>query len=258
MSLVGFSVLALLGAVAGMLIGCIGVGGIILVPALVQLGGIPIHDAISSAMAGYILTGCVGTRIFFRKGTVDWAPIRTLWAGAIPAAIFGSLVAKATPPFILEIVIALMMGLSGLSTLAHPSTEIGEPTEFRLSIGAGVAIGMVTGFLSALTGTGGPAVLIPILFWLEVPVLIALGLAQGIQLPIAVLASVGNAAEGMLSPLVALALGVGLALGAWFGARLAHALDQRTLRRIVAVVLFGTGLLLLFRITYAVIGEPWR
>jgi len=43
-------------------------------------------------------------------------------------------------------------------------------------------VGFVVGVGSALTGTGGPTLLLPLLVWLRVPMLTAVGLAQAIQL----------------------------------------------------------------------------
>ena len=56
--------IALLGIVSGLMIGCVGIGGVILVPALVFLGGIPIQIAIPAAMLAYILSGLTATTVF--------------------------------------------------------------------------------------------------------------------------------------------------------------------------------------------------
>lgn len=254
MTIVGLSAAAALGLVSGTSVGCIGIGGVILVPIMIQFG-VPIHIAIASAMAGYILTGIVGTWVFLKKGTLNWASARWLCAGAMPAAILGSIAAKAAPPFVLELIVAVLTAFSGLQTLVRPQPQIdAKRGKFVLTNAAGAAVGTLTGFLSALTGTGGPTVLIPVLLWLEVPVLVAIGLAQAIQLPIAVLATISNTANGTLDPLLALALGAGLSVGAWFGARLAHSLNQNVLRRIVAVVLLGVAALMVFKLTRSFIG----
>jgi hypothetical protein len=255
MIIIGLGAAIFLGLVSGISIGCIGIGGVILVPALVQIGGVPIHTAIASAMAGYVLTGLVGTGVFLKKGTLDWPSARLLLIGAMPAAILGSVAANAAPPFLLELIVALLTTFAGLQTLARRPTKIDERApKFTFTKSTGVGVGALTGFFSALTGTGGPLVLVPVLLWLEVPVLITIGLAQAIQLPIAVLATLSNAANGTLDLPLALSLGAGLTLGAWCGARLAHALNQRVLRRVVAVVLIGIGVLLLFRIIRSFIG----
>jgi len=51
--------IALLGMLSGLMIGCIGIGGVILVPALVFLAGTAIQIAIPAAMFAYILSGLV-------------------------------------------------------------------------------------------------------------------------------------------------------------------------------------------------------
>lgn len=254
MTLVGLSAAAALGLVSGISIGCIGIGGVILVPIMVQFG-IPIHTAIASAMAGYILTGLVGTSVFLKKGTLNWSSAHWLLVGAMPAAILGSIAAKAAPSFLLELIVALLTGFTGFQSLVRASPKIDtRQSKFTLSNAARGALGAFTGFLSALTGTGGPTVLVPLLLWLEVPVLAAIGLAQAIQLPIAVLATASNTVNGTLDLVLALELGIGLIIGAWIGARLAHSLNQQVLRRIVAIVLIGICALSLFRISRGFIG----
>ncbi|MEQ1712975.1 MAG: TSUP family transporter, partial [Hyphomicrobium sp.] len=59
-----------LGLVAGVLIGCIGIGGVVLVPALHYLGGIPIHTAIGAAMMAYLVSGAIGTIVFGNKQSI--------------------------------------------------------------------------------------------------------------------------------------------------------------------------------------------
>lgn len=237
----------LLGFVAGVLIGCIGVGGVIIVPILVQFGGVPVFTAIATAMAGYILTGVVGTWAYFRHGTLDWPLARFLCVGAMPGAVAGSLVAKVTPSWFLELIIGLTTLLPGIYALIKNSQGAGEQSQTRLSRPAGGGLGIVTGFVSSLTGTGGPAILIPLLLWLDLPVLKTVGLAQIIQLPIAGLATITNAASGKIDLTLGLLLGVGLSAGTWLGARIAHNLNQSVLNRLVASMLFAVGLLMLFK-----------
>ncbi|MGA7486747.1 MAG: TSUP family transporter, partial [Xanthobacteraceae bacterium] len=65
--------LGMLGLVAGLMIGAVGIGGVILVPALVDFGGSPIHAAIAAAMASYLLTGLIGTLVYTSKKTIRWS-----------------------------------------------------------------------------------------------------------------------------------------------------------------------------------------
>src|SRR5690606_9602644 len=72
---------ALLGAGAGVLIGCVGIGGVIIVPALVYLFGVPIHVAIAAAMFAFLLSGLVGTAEFARRRSIRWSMTGWMWAG---------------------------------------------------------------------------------------------------------------------------------------------------------------------------------
>ena len=78
--------IALLGALSGLMIGCIGIGGVILVPALVFLAGIPIQIAIPAAMFAYILSGLVATAVFARNKSIDWRMASSLCIGGTPSA----------------------------------------------------------------------------------------------------------------------------------------------------------------------------
>ena len=74
-ALFGLALHALLGGrqvLAGVLIGCIGIGGVLLVPALTYLGGIDIHVAITSCMVSYMFAGLVGAVSYARKGSIRW------------------------------------------------------------------------------------------------------------------------------------------------------------------------------------------
>lgn len=239
--------LGMLGVLAGLLIGCVGIGGVILVPALVYFGGVPIHSAIAAAMMSYLLTGLVGTLVYERENSIRWDMAGWLCAGAMPAAFIGALAADGASPFSLEILIGLLTAASGVHALLARQGNEHSRSKPTSSILLG-CIGAITGFGSALSGTGGPLILVPILIWLQLPVLTAIGLSQAIQLPIAVLATAGNVIAGNLDPAMGGFLAVGLAVGAFAGARIAHALPQAALRRAVAMVLVAVGVAIAIKV----------
>ena len=236
-----------LALLAGAMIGCIGIGGVILVPALYYLEGIPIHTAISAAMMAYLVSGAIGTFVFWRKKSIQWDMAGPLWLGAMPAALIGALVGDRASAQALEFMIGLLTAGSGLqSLLTSPAAE--TTTDRHLAPLQLAGVGAITGFASALTGTGGPLVLVPILLWLKLPVLTAIGLSQAIQLPIAALATAGNAFIGNIDLVLGAILAAGLALGTWAGARLAHAVPRATLKQLVSSVLIVVGVLILFKV----------
>lgn len=248
------SVALLLGAVgliAGLMIGLIGIGGVIVVPVLTYLGGIPIQVAIAGAMMGYLLTGVVGTLIYARERSIKWDMVFWLSLGAMPAALLGAWSVHITAPFVLESAIGALTVVSGLQALRGQPAGSSERATIANPMLAG--IGAVTGYASAITGTGGPLVLIPILLWMNVPVLTAIGLSQAIQLPIAGLATIGNFAYGAPNLMLGVLLGIGLSVGAWAGAHAAHAVPRSLLRTLVAVVLIAVGLLICINVGYSLL-----
>jgi len=234
-----------LGLIAGLSIGCIGIGGVIVVPALVYIGGLPIELAIAAAMMGYILTGLIGTIVFARNKSINWQMAGWLSAAAMPAAMFGAWLSNNIPGVALETIIGLLTLGSGANTLLSGAPDTGGGQ--NLSKAKLVSIGGVTGVMSAITGTGGPLVLVPVMLWLQVPVLTAIGLSQAVQLPIATLATIGNFTFGNPDIAIGLVLGAGLAIGSYGGAQLAHSLPREGLKKIVAWVLVAIGLVIVAR-----------
>jgi hypothetical protein len=235
---------AVLAAVAGVLIGCIGVGGVLLVPGL-SLLGIDVHAAIAASLFSFIFSGVVGVFLFARRGVI---PLReALWfgAGAAPGALAGALlVARLGGELLLGLVGAAVL-LAGVRTIASPLPRGGGGSlpgrPLLLPLGAAI------GAASALTGTGGPLLAVPLLLALRVPALPAVGLAQAIQVPIALTASAGALWTATLDLRLGAVLAVAVAAGTALGARLAAALPLALLTRIVAVVLLLVGALLALR-----------
>ena len=234
--------IATLGLISGLMIGCIGIGGVILVPALVFLGGIPIKIVIPAAMLAYVLSGLVASFVFARNNSIHWGMAAWLCAGATPPAFAGAWAASAVNGRVLEITLGLLTLLSGVNALwiRHAFRETHNVGTATL-----VGVGAGTGFLSSLSGTGGPLVLVPILIALKLPALMAIGLSQAIQLPIAIAATVGNFLYGELNLKLAGILAASLTVGSWYGAKLAHSLPREKLRQFVSVALVVTGLCIL-------------
>src|SRR5688572_28237091 len=69
--LLPFALYALHGVSAGVLIGCVGIGGVILVPILVYVAAVPLPTAIAAAMCAFLVSGLVGVYVFAKAGTVD-------------------------------------------------------------------------------------------------------------------------------------------------------------------------------------------
>jgi uncharacterized protein len=244
--------IALLGILSGLMIGCFGIGGVILVPALVFLAGIAIQIAIPAAMFAYILSGLVATAVFARNKSIDWRMASSLCIGGTPAAFAGAWAVSVFDTRLLAGCLGVLTLVSGVNSL-RPQTDA-EIDRATLSSGMLLVIGTVTGFLSSLTGTGGPLLLVPILLSMRLGVLASVGLSQIFQLPVAIAATAGNLVYGKLDLALGIVLAVSLSGGSWFGAELAHVVPRATLRAIVASALVIVGLFILANVGWRLIG----
>lgn len=245
-----FGVLGLAGAVlfVGALIGATGIGGVLLVPILTYLGDVAVHLAIASCNFSYLFTGLVGTALYARKGSISWGMGLWLALGAMPGAYLGAFALPHLSSGTLLALIALLIVLSGINAIVRG--EAATPARQTLGASALVAIGVAVGIGSALSGTGGPLVLVPILLWLEMPAIVAIGLSQTVMVPIALFATAGNLVHGKVDFMLGGALAAIMMIGAFAGAEFSHRVPAGILKRVVAVLLIAVGALILARLGF--------
>lgn len=253
-----------LGAVAGVMAGLLGIGGgLVLVVALAWLlptQGIPaeaaMHAALATSLASIVLTGLSSARSHHRRGSVRWASVRWLVPGLLLGGWLGSVLAVGLDGRVLRYVVAAYCFIAALQLLfgqPRPRSEAqGDPRGPGMTA-AGVGIGGV----SAVVGIGGGSMTVPLLVWLGVSPVRAVGTSSACGVAIAVASAAGyaynappGALPGMAVGYVYLPAAIGVAVASVFaapwGARLAHAISGPALTRVFAgfLVLVGASLLL--------------
>jgi uncharacterized membrane protein YfcA len=100
-----------------------------------------------------------------------------------------------------------------------------------------LAIGLVAGVLSGLFGIGGGILIIPsLIFFAQFHTKLALGTSLGAMLlPVGLLGAYAYYQQGNINIKASMLIGLGLFLGAYIGARLAHAIPGPTLQRMFAI-----------------------
>ncbi len=233
-----------LALVVGVLIGMVGVGGVLLPPGLVALGGLTANEATATSTWAFVLTGVVGTIAYASRGVVPWGMLLRLAVGVVPAAFLGALVNATLPASV------VLLGLAALTIFVgvHQLLPVARaPSRTGLGTGALVGIGVFVGFGSALTGTGGPVLLVPVLLALGIAPLRAVAVSQAVQLPVVVSGSVGYLQTGLVDVRLGTVLGGLAALGTLVGAVAATRIHAEGLRRIVAVACIAAGVFLVVR-----------
>ena len=236
----------ILGLITGTLIGLVGVGGILLAPLLVFFLDMDIHSAMATCSWSFLFTGLTGSFTYARKKSVSWPMVLWISIGIIPGAVLGAVTNADLSKTTLLIILALLIGFSGVHALFKKMDTTTPPIKLKVWILGLIGFGL--GFGSALTGTGGPVLLIPILLFLHFPVLKSIGVSQVIQLPIALFATLGFYFDKQVDIDFALGtkLGVVQALAVFLGAYIAHRISTRKLQKIVAVILIGVACFMLF------------
>src|SRR5918997_321221 len=231
--------------IVGVLVGCVAIGGVLLPPALTYVGDLDLHMAMATSMWSFLFTGVVGTMAYSRRNSIDWRMVLWLGAGIVPAAMLGALSNAALPAEVLMVLLATLITATGVNAFAQaPSAERAAHSFGSLLL---FLIGAVVGFGSALTGTGGPVLLVPILVFLRAPTLSAIGVSQVVQIPVAIFSTLGYVLFGQVDFYLGTTLGLVAATGVIIGASIAHAVPILTLQRIVAVSLIGAGILIAMR-----------
>jgi hypothetical protein len=236
----------LIGLLTGTLIGTVGVGGILLTPLLVFFIGIELHIAQATSSFSFLFTGLVGTILYARRKSIDWHQVLWIGIGVIPAALLGAKVNTILSGTVLTVILAALIVFSGYNALRKPGYDANDSPTLNKAVL--ILIGIGVGFGSALTGTGGPVLLVPTLLLLGFMSLAAVGISQAIQIPIAIMATIGFMLFGQIDFFLGLTLGIVQAVGVVLGGTIAHNLSQNKLRQVVAISLIGVGIFMIGRL----------
>lgn len=245
---------AVLGSVVGVLAGLLGIGGgLVIVPALVFLlhffldigveDGMPI--AIATSLSTVIMTGLSSARSHYKLGNLDRRIVTYCGFGIAIGATLGAQFASHISGILLQRIFAVLVILIALQMVfggrRASKNSIGE-----LGLGG---IGVSSGFIAALMGIGGGALIVPALVWFQVNIRKAIGCAAFSGIIIAFFGTVNFIYTGWSKPYlpewslgyVFLPATLGIictsVLTAPIGAKLGQKLDTAKLKKVFAAFL---------------------
>lgn len=233
---------------ASFVIGATAIGGLLLVPVLTVFGGYTVHEVIPACMFSTFFSGIVGSFIFGRKGHVGIRDVAIIAVPASLAALAGTYLLPFVPSKGIEITIAILCLGSSVSSVFFEGGAWSAESEPELSRRLLLAIGAGTGFGSALSGTSGPLILLPILSLLGLGPKRSVGMAQAIQLPIGGFAAFANMTMGSIDYSLALPVAGLVVVGSVCGALCAQRLDVSAFRPIIAALMLGCGIFYVVRL----------
>lgn len=258
--------LAVVGFVGGTFGSMVGLGGgIFIIPALTLFLGVPIHNAVAASLVAVVATSTTATAAFIRGDLTNVRLGVGLEAVTVIGALGGGLLGTALSKGVLSavfggvmIAVSVYMGLRQ-RTAMPPAVEASDLGLFgaryfdrslQREVGyrphrywAGALASLVAGGVSGLLGVGGGFMKVPVMaVVMRVPARAAVSTSSFM---IGMTASVGSVvyfARGMIDPVVAVPVVLGVMAGAYLGSRVAVRVKTSVLVGVLAVVLFVLSL----------------
>jgi len=254
----------LLGSITGFLAGLMGIGGgMLMVPFMTFIltaKGYPAEYTLKMAVATSLATICFtsmsSVRAHHRRGAVLWPIVRLLAPGILLGSLVGAQLAVALPGKILGTLFAVFVAFSATQMFLDRKPKPSRTLPGRLGT---FGMGWVIGMLSSLVGAGGAFVSVPFMTWCNVKIHDAVGTSAALGFPIALAGTLGYiwAGQGLpemppgsigylyLPGLIVVSLAS--MCTAPLGARTAHRMDIRPLKKVFAVLLYVLAAYFLFR-----------
>jgi uncharacterized membrane protein YfcA len=248
-----------LGLVVGFVAGLLGVGGgLIIVPVLIMLlhanglaAGMEPQLALGTSLASILFTSLSSVRAHHRHGAVEWSLVWRIAPGILFGTLAGALLATQLSAMVLKLffVAFLFYAATQMWLDFKPAPHRGLPGRAGSTLA-----GSVIGVVSSWVGIGGGTLSVPFMLWHNVPLHRAIATSSAIGFPIAIAGAIGYVLGGQgVSGLPAGSLGfvylpalLGIVLGsvltAPLGARTAHRLPVRPLKRVFALLLVALAL----------------
>ena len=257
----------LLGAFAGFAAGLFGVGGgLTIVPLLLMLftaQDFPVqhamHLALGTSMTTIVFTSISSMRAHHQHGAVRWDIARIFVPGLMAGTFGGSFIAAAIPTRPLAMVFTAIVFYASASMLIDrkpkPSRQL-PGNAGMLAVGSGI------GIVSSMVAAGGGFLSIPFMVFCNVVIHQAVGTSAALGFPIALAGAIGYIASGYdAAGLPPWSLGyiylpalVGVVVVSMvfapLGARFAHSLPVKQLKRGFGVFLALLALQMLYRLLH--------
>ncbi len=250
-----YSFMAIGGLIAGLFGSLLGLGGgVLIIPMLTLVFGIPMKEAVGTSLICVIATSCGAASLYVKKHLADIRLGMTLELATTIGAIAGGLVAGIIKPEVLAILFSLLLVYIAFSMTRRRVEKNVEgnsssPQDYEVNnLPLGMGASFFAGNVSGLLGVGGGVIKVPTMYLLMgVPLKIA---AATSNFMIGVTATAGAFvyyARGEVDLLVSGSTMIGVFLGALIGSRILHLIKTEYLKKTFIIVLLYLSLEMLLK-----------
>jgi uncharacterized protein len=235
-------------------------GGSLMTPLLTLLFGVPPSVAVGTDLAFASLTKTAGTFTHRLRGTVDWAIVRRLCAGALPAAVAATLALKAFGALDKEIGQIIRYTIAGSVMLtvvallfrskmqawiaARPERQLHGKALTAATVASGAVLGVLVTVSSIGAGAIGATLLVLLYPRLSAAEVAGTDIAYAV--PLTAIAAFGHWWLGSINWALLGTLLIGSVPGIVIGSWAARAVPERFLRALLAMTLTGVAARLIY------------
>ncbi len=243
----------------GLIVGFIGVGGAgVAVALLTGVFGLPAHTAIGTAIAAMLFVTLTGSVSHYREGNVSYRLGLVVGLAGAAGAVLGADSSQGVPDEVLKV--AAGLALWSLAVLVFFRSRItngviirsdamldDEPSRSKREWAAGIGMGATGGAAAAFLGIGmAPLLQLGLLTIHRLPLRQTVGTAMMALVFISAAGGLAMARHGDVSGPHLIGLTIGLASGAFIGARFTRRAPRQVLRVAVVAVPITAGAMMLF------------
>lgn len=246
-------ILAALGSCAvGLFIGWCGVAGFLLPILFTSACGLAVTESLLLSFLCFAVSGAIGSLNYHRRGELPLRPALVLSAGSLAGGLLGAALGGLLAAETVKVVLYAVVLLSGLAIAVRelqPRKRAGSGGSFPKALPL-LALGFATALLCALSGAGGPVLVMPLLVAMGVPAKTAVGTAllDSVFIALPAIAVYGSRCPSLAALLpILLAAVLGHALGVFGGSLTAARVPQSLLKRGVAVFSICFSLFMLLK-----------
>lgn len=242
-----------IGAVIGLLVTVFGGGGgFFYVPILTLLFHVPTQLAAATSLAATIPTVIVGSIEHYRNGNVDVRVGVIFGVAGLIGAFLGAYISTLVSSDLLRklfgayaLALTVPMVLTSKNRLKQSKDAAREKRPFTASKAVLSSLfGLLSGVMAGLFGTSGTASIVAGLYILGLPVTVVVGTSVVVVLFNAVSGLAGHLLVGQLNLALLLFLGVGSAIGGFFGPKILAKINVQTLEKVYGILFIALVIVL--------------
>lgn len=250
-----FFIVFIANLIIGILVGMSGVSGFLLPIIYVGFLGLPVHDSLALSFLAFLVAGIIGAYSYWKLKYMDLKLALYLSIGSLPGAFLGVQINVLISETLAKLLLYLFVLFAGLSIILKKEADNEAESSKSVILNKPIWImllGLLTAAICALTGAGGPILVVPLLAALGVNIRTAVGVGLLNSIIIAIPSIFGYFAYASIDDMNLFILFslVGTTIGILTGSRVANKVPIKQLKISIAIITIISSIYMLGSLTF--------